>query len=283
MMRRILIIGLVVAAFVPLAKFVLQSRPVPVAVHDAHLAAIADLERTAEDYSALTTTLDSAWTSRQDPGQDARALATRVTGSPERLSGLLFEAGGGERREGPIRDRYDAYTLIVSRTEPLLAEWFTEQAAYMDSIAFVRDSGPGITQQMRRRRLDRAAADTSQLVAGTLDYASASASVEDFELRRLLVSLGRDLRIDANMPNQVQRLLDSVAVILDNKSLIQSKVTQIVLMPIPDNARSLIRAEQEFFTSTSITTGQGRLLLFYAALLLVAAGFVASRRRKGYR
>ncbi len=282
-MRRILIIGLVLAAMVPLAKFVLQSRPVPVAVHDAHLAAIADLERTAEDYSALTTTLSSAWTSGQDPGQDARALAARITESPERLSGLLFGAGGG-RQEGPIRDRYDAYTLIVSQTEPLLAELFEEQAIYLESVAFVRASGPGITQQMRRLRLDRAAAETSQLVAGTLDYATAEPTVEAVELRRLLVSLGRDLRIDTNMPNQAQRLLDSVTVVLENKSIIQSNMTQIVLMPIPDNVSSLIRAEQEFFTSRSITTGEGRALLFYAALLLVTAGFVSSRRRRrGYR
>ncbi|MEE8238000.1 MAG: hypothetical protein V3S67_06765 [Gammaproteobacteria bacterium] len=282
-MRRILIIGLVLAAMVPLAKFVLQSRPVPVAVHDAHLAAIADLERTAEDYSALTTTLSSAWTSGQDPGQDARALAARITESPERLSGLLFGAGGG-RQEGPIRDRYDAYTLIVSQTEPLLAELFEEQAIYLESVAFVRASGPGITQQMRRLRLDRAAAETSQLVAGTLDYATAEPTVEAVELRRLLVSLGRDLRIDANMPNQAQRLLDSVTVVLENKSIIQSNMTQVVLMPIPDNVHSLIRAEQEFFSSRSITTGEGRALLFYAALLLVTAGFVSSRRRRrGYR
>ncbi len=282
-MRRILIIGLVLAAMVPLAKFVLQSRPVPVAVHDAHLAAIADLERTAEDYSALTTTLSSAWTSGQDPGQDARALAARITEGPERLSGLLFGAGGG-RQEGPIRDRYDAYTLIVSQTEPLLAELFEEQAIYLESVAFVRASGPGITQQMRRLRLDRAAAETSQLVAGTLDYATAEPTVEAVELRRLLVSLGRDLRIDANMPNQAQRLLDSVTVVLENKSIIQSNMTQIVLMPIPDNVSSLIRAEQEFLSSRSITTGEGRALLFYAALLLVTAGFVSSRRRRrGYR
>ena len=98
------------------------------------------------------------------------------------------------------------------------------------------------------------------------------------------MALGRELRIDANMPNQAQRLLDSVTVVLENKSIIQSNMTQIVLMPIPDNVSSLIRAEQEFFTSRSITTGEGRALLFYAALLLVTAGFVSSRRRRrGYR
>ncbi len=283
MIRRILIIGLAVAALVPLVRFVLQSRPVPVAVHDAHVAAIADLERTAEDYNSLTFTLNSAWRSGEDPGQGARALAARVTKSPARLSGLLFGTSGGERQEGPTRNRYEAYSLIVSQTEPLLAELFAEQAIYLESLAFVRESGPGITQQMRRLRLERAAAETSQLVAGTLDYATADASVEVVELRRLLVSLGRDLRIDANMPNQAQRLLDTVAVVLDNKSIIQSKMTQIVLMPIPDNVRSLIRAEQEFFTSRSTATGQERALLFYAALLLVAAGWVSSRRRRGYR
>ena len=284
MIRRILIIGLVVAALVPLTRFVLQSRPVPVAAHDAHVAAIADLERTAEDYNSLTFTLNSAWTSGQDPGQGARALAARVTESPGRLSGLLFGTSGGQRQEGPTRDRYEAYNLIVSQTEPLLAELFAEQAIYLESLAFVRESGPGITQQMRRLRLDRAAAETSQLVAGTLDYATADASVEEGELRRLLVSLGRDLRIDANMPNQAQRLLDSVTVVLDNKSIIQSKMTQIVLMPIPDNVHSLIRAEREFFTSRSTAAGQQRTLLFYAALLLVTAGWVSSRRRRrGYR
>lgn len=284
MKRSILMIGLSLVALAPLAAFLVQSRPVPDGVHDAHRAAIADLERTAEDYNSLTTTLNSAWTSVEDPGQDARTLAARVAEGPERLSAHLLHVRGDGGQTSPFRDRYEAYTMMVDQTEPLITELFEEQAVYLESVAFIRDSGPGISDQMRRSGLNRAAADTAQLVAGTLDYASADPSVEVLELRRLLVLLGRDLRIDANMPSQTQRLVDSMAVVLDNKSLLQSKLTQIVLMPIPSNVRSLIQAEEDLYSSTVTAPDQGRTLLsIYVVILLATATFVAFRRKKSYR
>ncbi len=285
MKRSILMIGLALVALAPLAVFVLQSRPVPEGVHDAHRAAIADLERTAEDYSSLTTTLNSAWATVEDPGQDARTLAARVAEGPERLSTHLLHVRGDGGQASPFRDRYVAYTMMVEQTEPLIEELFAEQALYIESVAFVRESGPRISDQMRRMGLDRAAADTAQLVAGTLEYASTDASVEELGLLRLLlVSLGRDLRIDANMPSQTQRLVDSMTQVLDNKSLLQSKLTQIVLMPIPSNVRSLIQAEEDLYSSTVVAPGQGRTLLsIYVVLLLATATFVAFRRKKSYR
>ncbi len=284
MMRSILMIGLAVVALAPLAVFVLQSRPVPVDVHDAHRAAIADLESTAEDYSSLTTTLNSAWESVEDPGQGARTLAARVAEGPERLSRHVLHVRGGGSQASPFRDRYEAYTMMVGQTEPLIAELFAEQAVYLESVEFIRESGPRISDQMRRTGLDRAAADTARLVAGTLEYASTDASVEELGLRRLLVLLGRDLRIDTNMPSQTQRLVDSLTVVLDNKSLLQSKVTQIVLMPIPANVHSLIQAEEDLYSSTLVAPDQGRILLsIYVVLLLATAVFVAFRRKKSYR
>jgi hypothetical protein len=174
--------------------------------------------------------------------------------------------------------------MMVDQTEPLIAELFAKQALYIESVAFVRESGPRISDQMRRMGLSRAAADTAQLVAGTLEYASTDVSVEELGLRRLLVSLGRDLRIDANMPSQTQRLVDSMTQVLDNKSIIQSKLTQIVLMPIPDNVRSLIQAEEDLYRSATVAPDQGRTLLsIYVVLLLATATFVAFRRKKSYR
>ena len=284
MKRSILMIGLAIVALAPLAVFVLQSRPVPDGVHDAHRAAIADLEHAAEDYNSLTTTLKSAWASVEDPGQGARTLAARVAEGPERLSAHLLHVRGDGGQASPFRDRYVAYTRMVDQTEPLIAELFAKQALYIESVAFVRESGPRISDQMRRMGLGRAAADTAQLVAGTLEYASTDVSVEELGLRRLLVSLGRDLRIDANMPNQTQRLVDSMTQVLDNKSVIQSKLTQIVLMPIPDNVRSLIQAEEDLYRSATVAPDQGRTLLsIYVVLLLATATFVAFRRKKSYR
>jgi len=280
MKRSILLIGLAA----PLGIFLLQSRPVSDEVHAAHLAAIADLERTAEDFSSLTTTLESAWASVEDPGENARTLAARVAESPERLSTYMPQGTDSSSQQDPYLDRYEAYTRIVNQTEPLITEFFAEQAVYLESITFIQESGPRIIAEMRRIRMDRAAAETSQLVVGTLAYATGDASVEEFNPRFLLVSLGRDLRIDANMPRQTQTLLDSVTTVLDNKSIIQSKVTQIVLMPIPDNVSRLIQAEEELYRSSLLSVGQGRTLLsIYAVLFVATVGFVMFRRRKGYR
>jgi hypothetical protein len=86
------------------------------------------------------------------------------------------------------------------------------------------------------------------------------------------------------MPNQMPRLLDSVTMVLDNKSIIQSKVTQIGLIPILDNVHSLIEAEEDLYRSALISIDQGRTLLsIYVVLLLAAAGFVAFRLKQSNR
>ena len=114
MKRIILTIGLSVAALALLGTLVLQSRPVPVYVHVAHHAAIADLERTAEDFSSLITALNSAWASAQEPSEGARTLAARVAESPVRLSTRLFLVDGGASQENRVLNRYESYTVIVA-------------------------------------------------------------------------------------------------------------------------------------------------------------------------
>jgi len=284
MKRTILSIGLAVAALALLGALVLQSRPVSVDVHVAHHAAIADLERTAEDFTALVVSLNSAWENAQIPGEGTRALAARISESPTRLTTQLFQVSGGTSQETRVLNRYEGYSAMVGDTEILVADLLTEQAAYVESVSFIRESGPGIVEQMREIRLDRAATDTFQLMAGTLDYVSTSSSAEETELRRLLVSLSRDQRLDANMPVQTKEFLASAVTILDNRPIIESRVTQIAGTPIPENAHSLIEAAEDLYRSTLVSVNQGRTLLsIYAVLLLAAAGFIATRLKQSYR
>ena len=284
MKRSILSIGLAVAALALLGALVLQSRPVPVDVHIAHHAAIADLERTADDFNALVNSVDTAWINVQMPGAGSRTLATRVAESPARVSAQLLAVEGGASQEARVQNRLEGYSMLIAQTDDLLRVLFEEQSAYVQSVDFIRESGPGIVQQMRDIRLDRAATDTFQLMLGTLDFASSGSAANDFELRRLLVSLGRDQRIDANMPGQAQQLLDAVAVVLDNKQILQSRVDQIAGTPIPANAESLSLAAVDLYRTTLISVDQGRTLLaIYAVLLLAAAGIIAFRLNQSYR
>ena len=106
MKRSILSIGLAVAALALLGALVLQSRPVSVDVHIAHHAAIADLERTGDDFIALVNSVDTAWANVQMPGAGSRTLATRVTESPARVSEqlLAIEGGASQGRAGGLLD-----------------------------------------------------------------------------------------------------------------------------------------------------------------------------------
>ncbi len=284
MKRSILSIGLAVATLALLGALVLQSRPISVDVHVAHHAAIAELERAAEDFTALVVSLNSSWSNVQVPDEGTRALADRVSTSPARLTIQLFQVRGGTSQETRVLNRYEGYSSLVGHTEILVADLLTEQAAYVESVSFIRESGPGIVEQMREIRLDRAATDTFQLMVGTLDYVSTSSSAQETDLRRLLASLGQDQRLNANMPGQADEFFASVTTVLDNRSIIQSRVTQVAGTPIPENARSLIEAAEDLYRSTLISVDQGRTLLsIFTVLLLAAAGFIAFRLKQSYR
>jgi signal transduction histidine kinase len=284
MKRNLLSIGLAAAALALLGALVLQSRPIAVETHVAHHAAIADLERTSEDFSALVADLNSAWANVGVHAEGTRTLAERISDSPDRLSAQLFEVRGGTSQENRVQNRFEGYSMMVAEIDALFAELQAEQSAYVENVEFVRDSGPAIVEQMNEIRLDRAATDTFQLILGTLDFVSAGSNTQEAELRRLHTTISRDQRIDANMPGQAERLLDAVAVILDTRSTIQSRVTQISETPLQDNAGSLIVAAEDLYRSTLISVDQGRTLLsIYAVLLMAAAGFIAFRLNQSYR
>jgi signal transduction histidine kinase len=284
MKRRIVAVGLAVAALALLAALVFQSRPVPVEVHLAHHTAVADLERVAEDFKTLVTTLESAWQAGQPPGEGARALAARVAVSPERIQAQLFQVRGGTSQEARVRNSYEGFTASVEESSTLARDLLEEQSEFAASVNFLRESGPQIVEMMRDISLNRAAADTFQLLVGALDFARADATVQEYELRRLLVTLGRDQRIDANMPGEIQALLGAVTLVLEKKSAIQSRLRQIAQTPVPASAGSLSLAAEDLYRNTLSSVDQGRTLLaVYAVLLLAAAGFITVRLNQSYR
>ena len=275
---------MVVGALLLLATLLFQSRSVSVEVHLAHHTAVTELDRVRDDFRTLVTTLESAWQNGQAPDEGARALAARVAVSPERVHGQMFQVRGGASQEARVLNSYEGFTATVAEASGLVRDLRREQTAYAEGASFLREEGPQIVDQMRDIRLDRAAADTFQLLVGALDFSKPDASVQEFELRRLLVTLGRDQRLDANMPNEVRQLLNAAGTILDTKSDIQSRLQQLTETPVVENAESLALAAEDLYRDTLASVDQGRTLLaVYVLLLLAAAGFIAFRLNQSYR
>ncbi len=94
MQRRLIAAGLTVAALAMLVMLVLDSRPIPIEAHLAHHAAIAELQRSAEDAATLVASLESARASNQALGEGVRTVLTRFEQSPESLAALVFGYAG---------------------------------------------------------------------------------------------------------------------------------------------------------------------------------------------
>ena len=283
MKRTALAIVLACAALGLLISLALASRPLPVEVHVAQSTIASDLERINDDFNTLVTSLQSAWDQTQAPGEGARALLTRVKEAPTRLPSSLLEMRGNSSQEARLHDSYETFTTTIAAASELADGLVDDQARYAASVNFLRDSGARIIQQMRDLRLNRVAADTFQLVVGTLDFAGPNPSVQEGELRRLVVTLGRDQRVD-KMPAEVDQLRTSVDTILSKRSVIHSKLVQLAATPVVANTTNLGLAAQEVYRGAVERVDQARLMLsLYAVLLLLAVGLVAYRLHGSYR
>ena len=283
MKRTALAIVLACAALGLLISLALASRPLPVEVHVAQSTVATDLERINDDFNTLVTALQSAWDQTQAPGEGARALLTRVREAPTRLPSSLLEMRGNASQEARLQGSYEGFTATIAAASELAEGLLQDQTDYAASVNFLRDSGARIIEQMRDMKLNRVAADTFQLVIGTLDFAGPKPSVQEYELRRLLVTLGRDQRVD-NMPPEVDRLRASVDTVLSKKSTIHSKLVQLASTPVVANTTKLGLAVQDLYTSTVARVDQARVMLsVYAVVLLLAVGLVAFRLHGSYR
>ena len=284
MKRKILAVLFAALAIGLLAYLVVKSRSVVVDSHLSHFTALAELERAREDFQTLLATLDEAWRETRAPGEGAKALAARVAASPDQISQHLFAVSEGGNKELRVRNSLDGFSQTVDEASTLVGEIIEEQTRYAASVEFLKDRGTRIVEEMRDIRLNRAAEETFRLVVGTLDFAKADATVQEFELRRLLVTLGRDQRIDANMPDEVEELQNAVTTILRTKASLNSKLTQLNGAPVVANAIKLATAEEDLYRSSLGSVDEAKTLLaVYAVLLLLAGGFIAHRLNQSYR
>jgi signal transduction histidine kinase len=283
MKRTAIAIVLALAALGLLIALALESRPLPVGVHVAQYTIVADLERINEDFTTLVATLDSAWREKQAPGEGARALLARVAEQAQKLPSSLLEMRGNASQEARLQNSFEGFTRTIGDATALARELLADQTEYVASVNFLRDSGARVIQQMRDRGLDRIAADTFQLVIGTLDFAGPTPSVQEYELRRLLVTLGRDQRVDT-MPEDVSRLRNAVDTVLTEKANVQSKLTQLAETPVVANTTNLGLAARDLYQTAVARVDQARLMLaVYAIVLLLAVGLVAFRLHGSYR
>jgi signal transduction histidine kinase len=282
MKRAVIALVLALAALGLLISLALESRSLPVETHVAQYTIAGDLQRLDADFRALIETLEAAWQEQQPPGEGARALLERVA-TPQQLPESLFRMQGGASQEARLSNSHETFSVALGAAAVLAGELLADQTEYAAAVAFLRESGAEVIQGLRRAGFDRAAADAFQLVVGTLDFAGRDASVRASELERLLVTLGRDDRVD-HMPGDVELLRKSVATILTNKPLIESKLEQLVGTPIGDYANALSTAAQDLYTVANTRIEQARLMLaVYAVVLLLAVGFVAWRLHGSYR
>jgi signal transduction histidine kinase len=275
---------LAVAALAMLTALVMRSRSLPLNVHIAQNTLGTELDRAAEDFATLVSSLQSAWASTQAPGEGPPALNQRLAATPERLRPVLMEIPGSGSQRNRLRNNFEGFSRTVGEATGLTAEILDDQSAFMADIDFVRNEGPKIIQQMRDARLDGVAANTFQLVIGTLDFATPDATVGELELRRLVTTLLRDQRVDASMPRRTERLGEAVQRILDGKPNIESKLAQLADTPVGARASALRVASENVYRSAVASGEQARLMLsIYAVALLVLVAFVAFRLQGSYR
>jgi signal transduction histidine kinase len=283
MKRAVIALVIALAALALLISLALESRSLPVETHVAQYTIAGDLERLEGDFRALVDTLQSAWAEQTPPGEGARALLERVAAQPQQLPESLFNMQGNAGQEARLQNSHETFISAIGAATGLAGELIAEQASYAAAVSFLREEGAAVIQKLRDAGLDRQAADTFQLVVGTLDFAGQDASVPGSALDRLLITLGRDQRIDA-MPAEFGSLLSSVGTILKSKPLIESKLTQLVGTPVGDHAVALSTAAQDMYTIAVTRIEQARLMLaVYAVVLLLAVGFIAWRLHGSYR
>jgi signal transduction histidine kinase len=283
MKRAVIALVLALAALALLISLALESRSLPVETHVAQYTIAGDLERLNGDFRALVDTLQSSWAAQTPPGEGARALLERVSAQPQQLPESLFTMQGSASQEARLSNSHATFISAVRDATALAGELLSDQTEYAGAVAFLRESGANVIQEIRNQGLDRQAADTFQLVVGTLAFAGKNATVRAGELERLLVTLGRDQRVDS-MPGDFQVLLSSVRTVLTNKPLIESKLKQLVETPVADHATALGTAAQDLYTIAVTRIEQARLMLaVYAVVLLLAVGFIALRLHSSYR
>ncbi|HEX7082009.1 MAG TPA: ATP-binding protein [Gammaproteobacteria bacterium] len=284
MKRTAIAVVLAVAALAMLASLVMRSRSLPLEVHLSQNTIATDVERIREDFATLIATLESGWRETQYPGEAADALLRRIAASPAPIQAMLERIPGSTSQRNRLANTFAGFAQSIEESRKLTLEILDEQSTYVENVVFVRDEGPRVIQRMRELGLDREAADLFQLVVGTLDFVSPDGAVPAAEITRLAAALDRDQRVDANVPEEVERLTRAIGAIVDGKDTLRSKLDQLAASPLPQRTSLLALAARDVYQSAVASVEQARLMLsIYSVALLVAVGFVAYRLQGSYR
>ena len=283
MKRTAVAVGLATVAVGILIFIALESRPIPARVHIAQNSLETELGLVAQDYTAIVATLESAWSANLVPGDVAAALTLRIRTSPERLADDVAAIPGNSNQRNRIENSFAAFSESATNSSRLADDLVADVAAYGASTTVLRELGPQTVQRLRDLRLDRAATDTFQLVMGSLEFASDGVTRQAQELQRLLTTLERDQRIDANMPREMAALRNAVSNVLGNRSSIESRIDELRTSTLVTSAQSLLAAVNESYLSNVSRIDRARLMLAaYAMILLAAVAFIGWRLKESY-
>ena len=262
----------------------LESRPIPAAVHVAQNSLTSELDVMASDYQAITEALQSAWQNRQPPGDAVLALIDRSrsgTGSIESASSTI---PGSTSQRNRIANSLAGFSAALDGAGTEAESLLNDITAFAAATSVVREQGPQIVQGLREVRLDRAATDTFELVAGTLDYMDTPTNARRQTIERLLATLARDARLDANMPREMTALRNAVRTIANLRTDIDLRLIAFSSSRIDSSARNLSEAVSAAYVESVARIDRARILLAsYAMLLLITVGFFGMRLKQSYR
>jgi signal transduction histidine kinase len=268
MKRAVIALVLALAALALLVSLALESRSLPVETHVAQYTIAGDLDRLDADFRVLADTLRASWAEQQAPGEGARALLDRIAAEPRTLPAPLLELKGSASQEARLANSLETFRTAVDQALTLGRELIDDETQYAAAVAFLRASGASVIQELRAAGLERTATD---------------ASVQAGELERLLVTLGRDQRVDT-LPSSVGALRDAVTTVITGKPRIESKLTQLLGGSLATYAEGLRAAARDLYTTSVTRIDQARLMLaVYSVVMLLAVGFIAVRLHASYR
>ena len=236
MKRAVIALVLALAALALLISLALESRSLPVETHVAQYTIAGDLERLNDDFRALVDTLESAWQEQTPPGEGARALLERVAAQPQQLPESLFAMQGSASQEARLSNSHATFIAADRRRDGARRRADRRpNASTPPRSRSCASPAPTSSRRCATQGLDRQAADTFQLVVGTLDFAGKDASVR---ARRARAPARHARPRSARRRDAGRRrvLLNSVGTILTNKPLIESKLKQLVGTPVGDHA-----------------------------------------------
>lgn len=284
MKRTLTVIVVAIAALALLAGAALESRSIPLEAHIARYTLSSDLANIETEFQTLRNSLETAWQSSQPPGEAANALHQQMVRSIEGLEHSISIMPGGMLQLERVENNLERFRATMGIVDDLTSTLLLQQAAYSSNLTLLRDSGPGVVQQLRAIGESRVASDVLQIATETVDFAAPANSINDYEIGRLLATLNRDRRLDPVLNDLAGPMLDAVNAILDTKDSIRSRLVQLNGVPLIENAAALNEAANASYQDAVASAENARrALLAFAVIMLCSVGFIGYRLRNSYR